>query len=74
MAISNSDGSIVLTTKVDTSGLRNGLSSMKGGVSSLSSSFTKLGIAMAAAFSVKVLIDFGKEASNLSTKAEASVQ
>ena len=74
MAIANSDGSIVLTTRVDTSGLKSGMSTMKSGASSLGISFKKLGNAVAAAFSVKVLIDFGKESSKLATNAEASVQ
>ena len=74
MAITNADGSIVLTTKVDQSGLKRGMSTMKSGASSLGISFKKLGNAVAAAFSVKVLIDFGKESSKLATNAEASVQ
>lgn len=74
MAIANSDGSIVLTTRVDTRGLKSGMSTMKSGASSLGISFKKLGNAVAAAFSVKVLIDFGKESSKLATNAEASVQ
>ena len=74
MAITNADGSIVLTTKVDQSGLKSGLSTMKSGASSIGGSFKKLGAAVAAAFSVKVLIDFGKQASSTATKAEASVQ
>ena len=74
MAIANADGSIVLTTKVDQSGLKKGMSTMKGGVSSLVSSFGKLGAAIGVAFSVGALIKFSKEASNLATTTEASVQ
>ena len=74
MAISNADGSVVLTTKVDQTGLKKGMSTMKSGVSALSGTFKKLGATVAAAFSVKVLIDFSKEASNLATQTEASVQ
>lgn len=74
MAIANADGSIVLTTKVDQTGLKKGMSTMKSGVSALSGTFKKLGATVAAAFSIKVLIDFSKEASNLATQTEASVQ
>ncbi len=74
MAITNADGSIVLTTKVDQSGLKRGMSTMKSGVSSLTASFGKLAAAAGIAFSVGALVKFSKEASNLATTAEASVQ
>lgn len=81
MAISNADGSITLTTKVDQSGLKKGMStiknstsSAKNGVSSLTNAVGKLGAAIGIAFSVGALIKFSKEASNLATTAEASVQ
>ena len=54
MAISGGDGSIILNTKVDTKGLNSGLNSMKGAI-------TKIGGLLAAAFSVKMLINFAKE-------------
>lgn len=41
------------------------MKSMKSGVSSMSKAFGKLGIAIAAAFSVKAIINFGKETSKL---------
>ncbi len=74
MAIANADGSIVLTTKVDQSGLKKGMTTMKSGVSSLIGSFSKLATAIGLAFSVGALVKFSKEASNLATTAEASVQ
>lgn len=74
MAITNSDGSIVLTTSVDQSGLKKGMSTMKSGVSSLTSSFSKLASAIGVAFSVGALIKFSKESSDLATASEASVQ
>ena len=54
MAIGQGDGSIVLSTKVDTSGINQGVSSMKGIIG-------KLGGLMAAAFSVKMIANFAKE-------------
>lgn len=74
MAIANADGSIVLTTKVDQSGLRKGMSTMKGGVSSLTGAFGKLAGAIGIAFSVGAIVKFSKEASNLATETESSVQ
>ena len=58
MAISGGDGSIILDTKVDTKGLNSGLNSMKGAI-------TKIGGLLAAAFSVKALINFANESKNL---------
>ena len=60
MAISGGDGSIILSTKVDTSGVNKGMSSIKGIVG-------KIGGAIAVAFSTKALINFGKEAINLAS-------
>ena len=74
MAITNADGSIVLTTKVDQSGLKRGMSTMKSGVSSLIGSFGKLAAAVGIAFGVGAIVKFSKEASNLATTTEASVQ
>jgi hypothetical protein len=71
VAITNSDGSIVLTTSVDQSGLKKGMSTMKSGVSSLTSSFAKLASAIGVAFSVGALIKFSKESSDLATASEA---
>lgn len=74
MAITNADGSIVLTTKIDQTGLKKGMSTMKAGVSSTTSALGKLGKAVGLAFSVAAIVKFSKEASNLATTAEASVQ
>lgn len=60
MAISGGDGSIILTTKVDTSGVNKGMTSIKSIVG-------KVGGVMAAAFSVRALVNFGKEAINLAS-------
>ena len=60
MAISGGDGSIILTTKVDTSGVNKGMSSIKGIIS-------KIGGVMAGAFSVSLLTNFGKAAIDLAS-------
>ena len=74
MAISGGDGSIILTTKVDKTGLNNGIKSMKSGIKSLSSSLTALGSVIGAVFSVTAIVNFSKEASEFATETEASVQ
>ena len=50
MAISGGDGSIVLTTKVDESGLSSGLSKLKSGVGAFGKAFAVAGAAGVAAF------------------------
>lgn len=67
MAISGGDGSIILTTQVDQTGLKRGMASMKSGVSSLSKSFTKIGAAIGVAFGVGALVKFGKQAVQLAS-------
>lgn len=74
MAISGGDGSIILTTKVDQSGLNKGMTSMQKGVKSLSSSFKALGGTIAAAFSITAIINFSKQSAEFATQTEASVQ
>ena len=74
MAISGGDGSIILTTKVDQSGLNKGMASMQSGVKSLSSSFKALSSTIAAVFSVTAIINFSKQAGEFATQTEASVQ
>lgn len=60
MAISNSDGSIILQTKVDQSGINKGLFGIKNAV-------TKIGAAVGVAFSVTALVNFGKAAISLAS-------
>ena len=67
MAISGGDGSIILTTKVDQSGLDNGIKTMKSSVNSLASSFTKLGTALGISLGIGALVQFGKQAMQLAS-------
>lgn len=60
MAIGQSDGSIILSTKVDTSGINKGMNSIKGTIG-------KIGAAIGAAFGVSALVNFGKAAVNLAS-------
>lgn len=74
MAIANSDGSIVLSTKVDTKGLETGMKGIQGKARAMISTFSKLGGILAGIFSVTTLVNFSKEASNLAIEQEASVK
>ena len=58
MAISGGDGSIVLSTKVDTSGISQGMGSVKSIVS-------KVGATMAAAFSIRAISAFANKTKEL---------
>ena len=60
MAISGGDGSIILSTKVDTSGINKGMNSIKGTIG-------KIGAAIGVAFGVSALVNFGKAAVNLAS-------
>ncbi len=60
MAIRGGDGSIVLTTQIDQSGLNKGMASLKGAI-------TKLGAAIGIAFGVRALVQFGKQAVQLAS-------
>ena len=74
MAIANSDGSIILSTKVDTSGINKGMSQMQGKATNLTKTFSKLGAAIASAFAIQKIIQFSNEAGQLATQTEASIQ
>ena len=74
MAIAGGDGSIILTTKVDQTGLNKGMSTMKNKVKSLTGVFGTLGGVIATAFSVTAILNFSKQAGEFATQTEASVQ
>lgn len=60
MAISNADGSIILNTQVDTSGI------VKG-INSIDSIVKKIGTTIAVAFGTRQLINFGRQAIQLAS-------
>lgn len=74
MAITNSDGSIILSTKVDTTGIRSGMSKIKSDAGGLTKVFGKLASAIGVAFSVATIVQFSRESAKLATQTEASVQ
>ena len=74
MAIANSDGSIILSTKVDTSGIKRGMSSIKSNADSLTKTFSNLAKKIALAFSISKFVSFSMDAAKYATQTEASVQ
>lgn len=74
MVISSGDGSIILTTKVDESGIKNFGKNSKTSIKNIGESFKKLGGIIAATFSITAIINFSKQAGEFATQTEASVQ
>lgn len=74
MAVSGGDGSIILTTKVDTSGIKTFEKTSKTTAQNIGESFKKLGGIIAATFSITAIINFSKQAGEFATQTEASVQ
>ena len=63
--MAKNDGSVIIDTRMDTGGFEKGVKSMKSQVNGLTNAVNKLGVAIGAAFAVKKLIQFGKEAIEL---------
>ena len=63
--IPKADGSIIIDTRIDSNGFSKGAVNLKSQFKGLAGSVGKLGVAIAAAFSVKEIIAFGKEAIKL---------
>ena len=74
MAITNGDGSIILTTKVDQTGLNTGINTMKSATTKLGIAFTKLGGYIATTLSVTAFIRFSRAAGQMATQQEANVK
>lgn len=65
-----SDGSVIIDTRVNTQGFSQGAAGLKSQFGGLASAAGKLGVAIAAAFSVKEIIAFGKEAISLGSNLQ----
>lgn len=63
--IPKADGSIIIDTRIDSQGFSKGAQNLKSQFKGLSGAVGKLGIAIAAAFSVREIVAFGKEAIKL---------
>ena len=55
------DGSVIIDTRMDTSGVQNGVSAIKQSFNGLGSAVKKIGLVIAGAFAVGKLVQFGKE-------------
>lgn len=64
----SADGSIIINTKIDTSGFTKSASEMKTQFGGLASAAKKLGTAIAAAFSIGAIVQFGKESVNAASE------
>lgn len=71
--MSKSDGKVVLSTKLDTSGIKEGSKNIKSAVSDTKMAMKGLASTVAAAFSVSAVLNFSKEAGNAATQVEASI-
>ena len=56
------DGKVVISTALDNKGFKNGIAGLKNDCGGLKSAFQGLGKAITAAFAVKALVGFGKQA------------
>ena len=55
------DGSVIIDTRMDTSGVQNGVSAIKKSFNGLGSAVKKIGILIGGAFAIRKLTQFGKE-------------
>ena len=55
------DGSVIIDTRMDTTGVQNGVSAIKQSFNGLGSAVKKIGLLIGGAFSVGKLVQFGKE-------------
>lgn len=55
------DGSVIIDTRMDTTGVQNGVSAIKQSFNGLGSAVKKIGILIGGAFAVGKLVQFGKE-------------
>lgn len=55
------DGSVIIDTRMDTSGVQNGVSAIKKSFNGLGSAVKKIGLLIGGAFAVGKLVQFGKE-------------
>ena len=68
--MARTDGSIIIDTRVDTTGIRKGTKEVQGMFDGLISSAKKVGAAIAAAFAIKQIVSFAKECIELGSDLE----
>lgn len=67
---SRADGSIIIDTRVDTSGIQKGTRDIQGMFTKLTKGAKALGLAIAAAFSIRAIVNFSKECIALGSDLE----
>ena len=68
------DGSIIINTKIDTSGIKDGAKNIKSALSDTKSAMAGLASSVAKAFSVAALIKFSKQSGEVATQTESNIQ
>lgn len=68
-----SDGKVVISTELDNSGIEKGVKSVKGSFGGLTSVVNKLGAAIGIAFSVRAIVQFGKESVNAANELSSAL-
>ena len=63
--MAKADGTVYISTKIDTTGFKNGMDDVGKQTKVLSASFSKLGKIIGAAFAIGKIVDFGKKALEL---------
>lgn len=64
------DGSVIIDTRMDTSGVQNGVSAIKQSFNGLGSAVKKIGLLIGGAFAIGKLTQFGKECIELGSNLE----
>lgn len=70
MITTKTDGSVIIDTIIDTEGFSKGVNNMKSQLGGLGTSVRKLGVALASAFAIREIVQFGKEAISLGSDLE----
>lgn len=68
------NGKVVISTKLDNSGLEKGIKDITKSTGGLKQALSSIGKAVAVAFSVKAIVDFGNESFKLANTFESSMQ
>ena len=68
------DGSIIINTRIDSSGIKNGAKNIKSAIFDTNSVMAGLAKKVAAAFSVAAILNFSKQSSEAATQTEANIQ
>lgn len=68
--MTKSDGAVIISTKMDTSGMQAGLNQIEGSISKLGSGLKKLGGIIGTVFAIKEIVSFSRECIDLGSDLE----